>query len=143
MIFQKQNLGTMMDDESGATLLVSDRYSASPLVVHYAAFCSTGRLEFTLQICQPAVTAHNGETETSPLPRTFQLRSCTQNIFFKSILSNTHTKKRGGGDSEPGSSKYLCRFPKINSVASIIYLTSLNPNGKRALEMAARNCAYC
>lgn len=84
----------MMDDECGAILLVSDRYSASPPVVHYAAFCTTGRLEFMLQICQPAVTAHNGETEMSPLPRTFQLRSCTQNIFFKSILEKKEGRRR-------------------------------------------------
>lgn len=67
---------------------------AAPAVVHYAALCTTGKLEFMLQICQSAVAAYNGVTETSPLPRTSPFCSSTQYIFFKSISSSTKGELR-------------------------------------------------
>lgn len=51
--FLKAHQETMMDHENEPTLSFSKVYLASPPVVHYAAFCTTARLQFRLQICQP------------------------------------------------------------------------------------------
>lgn len=49
----KAHLKTMMDCKNKLTLSFSDGYSASPPVVHYAAFSTTANAQFRLQICQP------------------------------------------------------------------------------------------
>lgn len=66
--FRSTPLKTRMDREKGLTLSYTDEYSASPAVVHYAAFCSTVRLRFRLQICQPG--CHGSQWSDKDVPIT-------------------------------------------------------------------------
>lgn len=80
----------MMDHEKEPTLSFSDGYSASPPVVHYAAYCSTARLQLRLQICQPGCHGSQWSDRNVPITKDISVLFLErQNIFFKSILSNT------------------------------------------------------
>lgn len=67
--FLKAHLKTMMDHEKEPSLSLSDGYSASPPVVHYAAFCTTARLQFRLQICQPGCHGSQWSDRNVPITK--------------------------------------------------------------------------
>lgn len=79
-----------MDHEKGPTLSSGDGYSASPPVVHYAAFCSTARLQYRLQICQPGCHGAQWSDRNVPIIKDISVFVLApRNIFFKSVLSYT------------------------------------------------------
>lgn len=97
---------------------VSDGHSASPSVVHYAAFCTTARLQFRLQICQLGCHGSQWSDRNVPIIKDISvLFSHGQNIFSKFVLSNTK-------GIPSWMQQYRCCSPKINNVPS--YTTRLS-----------------
>lgn len=107
--------------------ILSDGHSASSSVVHYAAFCTTARLQFRLRIRQPGCHGSQWSDRNVPIIKGISV------LFLTGVERLFHTRlKQHKGDSELNAaiSLLLPKDKKCTLLHNSAFICALNLNGK-------------